>query len=94
MLKKTNIFVYCIYALCIILFSFACSQHSFKLAKQNNTIESYNSFLKKYPNSAQAKEAWQLLATLEFNKVKDINTVEAFKNFIKNYPKSLRGKAV
>ncbi len=51
-----------------------------------NDIKSYKSFIKKYPDRPQVKDAKQKLYKLEYQNTSEKNTVEAYEKFINTYP--------
>jgi outer membrane protein assembly factor BamD (BamD/ComL family) len=71
----------------IFIFSLTCiaQKGKWKKAQKINTIESYQEFLRDYPNSEFNNEAEQKLIELEFNKAKKINTISSYKYFLNSY---------
>ena len=57
-------------------------------AQKKNTIESYQKFLQKYPDSEYSENAQSKIIELEYKVVKNDNTIESYSNFIKKYPKA------
>lgn len=68
-------------SLTIILSVSAFAQEKqFNKASKKNTVESYEKFIKKYPNSNYTDEA-------EFNKAKIINTISSYEAYLAKYPR-------
>jgi len=63
-------------------------EKDFEKAKSENTIEVYEDFIKKYPESEFVEEAHKIVCDLAFNEAKAKNTIEAFENYINKYPES------
>lgn len=60
---------------------------AFEKSVEENTIESYNYFLKNYLDDKQLrKEATKKRNNLAFNYAKSINTIQSFQGFINTYP--------
>lgn len=62
---------------------------AFKQAIKENTIESYNSFIKQYPNATEvvkAKEKIQEKYRVEYQKVEHKKSYKEFEKFISEYP--------
>ena len=74
----------------LVLFLLGCASvdSSWKTAKQVNTIESYETFLKNYPDSEYAVRAKMLIETLYWKKARRINTVQAYENFLTLQPRA------
>lgn len=71
----------------ILVFSFTSfsQKGKWKKAQKNNTIESYQVFVRDYPNSEFNIEAEQKLVELEYRKVERENTIDGYKYFLENY---------
>lgn len=61
---------------------------NFKIAQQTDTIEAWEMFLEKYPESEFAPEAEKRLEELYFEKAKMENTIEGYWLFVQKYPQS------
>jgi hypothetical protein len=74
--------------LAVILINVACSSPEKELikAKEKNTIEAYQEFIDKNPNSSLIHEAKELILTVEFENAKKQNTDSAFFYLIEKYP--------
>lgn len=59
-----------------------------KKAQEINTIESYQKFLDKYPDSEFTEDAKINLIDLEYDKSIKTNTIEAYNDFLNKYPKN------
>lgn len=78
---------------CAMLFALcACSrqQSDWQKARETNTPEAYEQFLKKYPSgefAAQAQaRAKELVEERDWQKARDVDTLEAYQAFLKQYP--------
>ncbi len=78
---------------CAMLFALcACSrqQSDWQKARETNTPEAYEQFLKKYPSgefTAQAEaRAKELVEERDWQKARDVDTLEAYQAFLKQYP--------
>jgi len=74
--------------LSLLLFSCASQQSMFEKTKESNTIEAYETFLRKYPTGELAELAKNELARLEYERAKQINTISSYRAFLKNFPNS------
>jgi hypothetical protein len=63
---------------------------AFDLAKQLNTINSYNHFITNYANAPQQASAIELRDEVAFLDALKQNTYQSFFNYIQNYPRSHR----
>jgi hypothetical protein len=76
------------------LFLFGCAsmESRFRMAKQKDTIEDYEKFVKKYPASSYSDEARSRLEQLKdekaFKEVEAKNTTAAYRDFVQKYPNS------
>ena len=72
----------------MMVFSLICFSQTGKWNKtlKKNTIEEYQKFLDKYPESEYSDEAKQNLIKLEFNKAEYKYSISAYEEFIKKYP--------
>ena len=62
------------------------SQLAFEKTKQENTVESFNLFIKNFGYSSLKKEALKYRNKLAFENAKKINTAQSYKDFIVTYP--------
>jgi len=62
-----------------------CAGVDFKKAKQLNTVEGYETFLAKYPNSSYTKEANVLREKVFFENVCKTNTITSYDSFLNVY---------
>ena len=76
------------------IFLTMCSspESDWQKAEENNTIEAYQSFLNKYPESSYASEVQEKIGKLIFEsdwqKAEGNNTIEAYQSFLNKYPES------
>ncbi len=63
-------------------------QAAYEEAKQENTIDSYQNFIKNYPGSQFEEKAKQNIDLLRYSIVTKINTIQAYEDFIQDYPGS------
>lgn len=61
---------------------------AFSNALNNNTIDSYDAFIRKYPNAEQYTEATERRDQIAFSKAQTTDNIDEYKTFIKKYPKS------
>lgn len=71
----------------MIIISATCfpQKGKWKKAQKANTIESYQEFLRNYPESEFFNAANLKLIELEFNKAKKVNTIDGYKYFLDEY---------
>ena len=74
----------------IISLSMVCypQKGKWKKAQDINTIESYQEFINKYPDSKYLSAAKIQFTKLEFEKSEGINTLNEYKSFLEKYPES------
>ncbi len=73
--------------LALLIFSgCATIQSDYISAQRINSIESYEKFLSKYPNSEYEKEVRERIEQLEWQRAKSANTVASYENYLKMYP--------
>ncbi|MFM7681245.1 MAG: VWA domain-containing protein, partial [Bacteroidota bacterium] len=63
---------------------------AFGEAQKTNTIESFETFMTKYPDAQEFGSAEKERDKLAYSKALSYNTIDAFKNFLKNYPKAIQ----
>ena len=63
---------------------------AFGEAQKTNTIESFETFMSKYPDAQEFGSAEKERDKLAYSKALSYNTIDAFKNFLKNYPKAIQ----
>jgi hypothetical protein len=87
----TKKYLYTLLIISIIIINMGCekikSYQDWEKATKENTIEAYNNFLTKHPESKYNEIAKQKIEEMEFNKVSTENTLEAYKSFLIKYPK-------
>jgi hypothetical protein len=70
----------------ILLISCSSPESEFQKAKEKNSIQAFDEFIKKYPESSLVNEAEKLIYLISFDNTKDTNTIEAFEEFLRKYP--------
>jgi len=90
-MKKVNFFW-----LPLLIIFFVCSnpEKEFNKAKQVNTIEAYNGFLEKYPETEFSQAAKDSIIRIEFEKAIKTHTIEIYNEFLEKYPQSSFNQAV
>ncbi len=93
-------FIGCLLSIVLILALSGCAttQRDWKDANRLGTIESYEQFLQKHPNSEQADAARRLLPEMrvhrDWNQAEAINTIESYEQFLQKHPNSEKADAV
>jgi tetratricopeptide (TPR) repeat protein len=74
--------------LLIMIVTLSCnnSGKEYQNAVTENTIQAYEKFLEKYPNSQFAEDARNKIISMEYAIADSINTIEEYNHFIKKYP--------
>jgi len=72
----------------ILLAGCASQQSMYKKAGETNTVEKYEEFIQKYPDSEYQSEVKGKIIELEFTKAVGTNTVEKYEEFLQKYPDS------
>ena len=72
----------------LLLFIIACSAEKqlLKEAQETNSVERYETFLEKYPNSEFYAEAKTELMKAKYDKTKKTGTIEAYEKFLREFP--------
>jgi outer membrane protein OmpA-like peptidoglycan-associated protein/Mg-chelatase subunit ChlD len=68
---------------------FAVSERNrlaFLVSKNENSEQSYQRFLNKYPTAIEVDEAKKMRNQVAFSTASELNTIEAFEDFLKKYP--------
>ena len=75
---------------CVFLLFIGCAsmQTRWNNAKTEDTIEGYQKFLKKYPESDFAEDANQRIENLRFEEALQKDEIVYYENFMKDYPES------
>lgn len=68
------------------------NESAFSIAKSNNSIESFEDFIVKYPYASQREQAQEEIHKLAFNIAEKENTSNSYKKFVNTYPKSKQFK--
>jgi hypothetical protein len=84
-MKNPAVIVWLVVILAVSFLS-GCEQREFQKAKQANTVEAYNAFLGKYPNSKLASEANAAIEGLEWEKATTADTIAAYQGYMTKYP--------
>jgi len=66
----------------------ATTKSDWEKAQRLNTIEAYQEFLRKYPNSEFTSDAKKKMEILEWEKAKQDDTIKAYQEFLRKYPNS------
>lgn len=76
-------------AFILVFFLTSCSEKAkWNTVLNENTIESYENFLEKYPDSEYKNEAKERVVDIEYANAKNNNSIEGYKDFLKKYPNS------
>jgi hypothetical protein len=67
---------------------------SYKIAQHDDTIRSYEAFLRKYPKSIYSAEAQKRLEKASFKKAEELFNLRTYRKFISSYPASEQAKSV
>ncbi len=79
----------------ILLAGCASQQSMYKKAEETNTVERYEKFIQKYPDSEYQSEVKGKIIELEFSNARRKNTISAFKTFLQKYPDNkYKGEAI
>ena len=78
----------------ISLFLFGCATvgKDWKSAQETNSIQSFNEFLEKHPQSEYTKEAKFKIENLYWESAQESNSIDSYKEFLKKYPNSRYSK--
>lgn len=89
-MAKANIFIGVACALGLALAACSGEQSDWEKARTSNNAESYESFVKKYPNGSFAPQAQARLKELyeerDWQKARDADSPESYQSFLKQYP--------
>jgi hypothetical protein len=78
----------------LLLFISCGEDYQYKKAKEANTIEKYESFIEKYPNSKFVELAEYSIDSLRYQEVKNIGTEDAYRKFLEDYPHTKYSKEI
>jgi hypothetical protein len=78
----------------LFLFIGCGEDYQYKKAKKINTIEGYESFIEKYPNSKFVELAEYSIDSLRYQEVKNIGTEDAYRKFLEDYPNTKYSKEI
>ncbi len=89
-MSKAKIFLGVVCAIAIGLAGCSGEQSDWEKARASNNADSYESFVKKYPNGSFAPQAQQRLKELyeerDWQKARDTDSPESYQAFLKQYP--------
>jgi len=89
-MAKAKLFVGVMCAIAIGLAGCSREQSDWEKAHASNSTESYEAFVKKYPNGSFAPQAQQRLKELyeerDWQKARDADTPDSYQSFLKQYP--------
>ena len=89
-MSKAKLLLGVIFALAIGLAGCSGEQSDWEKARASNNADSYESFVKKYPNGSFAPQAQQRLKELyeerDWQKARDADTPDSYQAFLKQYP--------
>jgi formylglycine-generating enzyme required for sulfatase activity len=87
--KNAKLFLGCMVMLVLVTLLSGCAERNdWKKAQQTNTIESYQAFLKQYPNGKFTEKAKTTLEKAEWDKATQSKMVGDLLVYLKKYPKS------
>ena len=75
-------------ALILVCLLVGCQSSAWRKVKEQNTVFSYENFLKKYPDGTYSDKAREALQFLEWEEEGKKGSEQAFREFIEKYPKS------
>ncbi|MFI4891428.1 MAG: SPOR domain-containing protein [Steroidobacterales bacterium] len=89
-MAKTKFILGLVCAIAIGLAGCSREQSDWEKARASNSADSYESFVKKYPNGSFAPQAQQRLKELyeerDWQKARDADTPDSYQSFLKQYP--------
>jgi len=77
---------------CFVATSCSSEKSSWKRTQEDDTVQAYQSFLKKYPQGDFTRTAIEKVEQLEFAKAETENTIEAYEAFVSNYPQAAQAE--
>jgi len=72
----------------LVLAGCATTKGDWEKAQRLNTIEAYQEFIQKHPQSKLTREAKRRIQALDWRRTKRLDTIEAYEEFISRYPQS------
>lgn len=82
-----KLFTCLLFLFAVMLLTIGCGEgYQHKKAKKTDTVEVYEKFIKKYPESKHLVEVKNRIMELEYEKSKKSNKIEEYENFLKKYP--------
>ena len=88
MIDRNSARVGFIFVLALLIHGCDKSKNDWISAKQLNTIEGYNQFMSKHPESKFFETARQRIEELVWDSISKDNTIKAYKRFLTEYPES------
>jgi len=79
--------------LAVLLFLTGCASQAYQRAKEADTIEAYQGFLRQYPKDDMAEPAEARIEELEFSQAQKLHTVLAYKRFLEAHPEAPQARA-
>ncbi len=77
----------------VLLFLTGCASQAYQRAKEADTLEAYQDFLRVYPKDEMAEPAEARIEELEFAQAQKLHTVLAYKRFLEAYPEEPQARA-
>jgi hypothetical protein len=77
----------------VLLFLTGCASQAYQRAKEADTLEAYQDFLRVYPKDEMAEPAEARIEELEFAQAQKLHTVLAYKRFLEAYPEAPQARA-
>jgi outer membrane protein assembly factor BamD (BamD/ComL family) len=87
-LFNNSVLLFIITLLAVTSISCGNPEKDFNKAKAENSIESLENFVNKYPESPYTEEAQKIIYDLAFNEAKAENSIEGLEGFMNKYPES------
>lgn len=72
----------------LILAGCATVDSHWQQANSANTVQGYESFLRRYPRSDYTAKAWEKIEALHWQETTIANTVQGYESFLRRYPRS------
>ncbi len=77
----------------VLLFLTGCASQAYQRAKEADTLEAYQDFLREHPKDEMAEPAEARIEELEFAQAQKLHTVLAYKRFLEAYPEATQARA-
>lgn len=79
--------------LAVLLLLTGCASQAYQRAKEADTLEAYQDFLRQYPKDDMAEPAEARIEELEFAQAQKLHTVLAYKRFLEAHPEAPQARA-